>query len=150
MNIQLRRLFDIVGESVDIDYCIQPSELKDVCGYSFAAPVKVKGKIQNRAGVVSLKYQIAAELTHECDRCLTRFNREYCYGFEHIVVAGANSDDEDYVVCQSNVLEMNELAVSDLLLQLPTKILCKDDCKGLCCTCAKNLNEGECDCIKSE
>ncbi|MBQ8120226.1 MAG: DUF177 domain-containing protein, partial [Ruminococcus sp.] len=42
----------------------------------------------------------------------------------------------------------NELAVSDLLLQLPTKILCKDDCKGLCYTCGHNLYEGECGCNK--
>lgn len=150
MNIQLRQLFDIVGECVVIDYSIGVDELGDISAYSFAAPVTVKGKIQNRAGVVSLTYESRAELALECDRCLKKFVREYCFSFDHIVVASANSEDDEYVICPSNVLDMNELAVSDLLLQLPTKILCKDDCKGLCYTCGHDLNEGECDCSKGQ
>ena len=146
MNIQLRQLFDIVGECVEIDYSISPDELKDISAYSFASPVTIKGKIQNRAGVVRLTYESSAELALECDRCLTQFVREFCYSFEHILVASTNTDDDKYVVCPNNILDLNELAVSDLLLQLPTKILCKDDCKGLCYTCGKNLNEGECSC----
>ena len=146
MNIQLRQLFDIVGECVEIDYSISPDELKDISAYSFASPVAIKGKIQNRAGVVRLTYESSAELALECDRCLTQFVREFCYSFEHILVASTNTDDDEYVVCPNNILDLNELAVSDLLLQLPTKILCKDDCKGLCYTCGKNLNEGECSC----
>ncbi len=149
MNIQLRQLFDIVGECVNIDYSISQEELKDINAYSFASPVVIKGKIQNRAGVVKLTYESRAELALECDRCLTQFVREYCFSFEHIVVASANSDDDEYVICENNVLDLNELAVSDLLLQLPTKILCKDDCKGLCYTCGHNLNEGECGCSES-
>ena len=146
MNIQLRQLFDIVGECVEIDYSISPDELKDISAYSFASPVTIKGKIQNRAGVVRLTYESSAELALECDRCLTQFVREFCYSFEHILVASTNTDDDEYVVCPNNILDLNELAVSDLLLELPTKILCKDDCKGLCYTCGKNLNEGECSC----
>ena len=146
MNIQLRQLFDIVGECVEIDYSISLDELKDISAYSFASPVTIKGKIQNRAGVVRLTYESRAELALECDRCLTQFVREFCYSFEHILVASTNTDDDEYVVCPNNILDLNELAVSDLLLQLPTKILCKDDCKGLCYTCGKNLNEGECSC----
>ena len=36
----------------------------------------------------------------------------------------------------------------ELLLFFPTKMLCKPDCKGLCCKCGKNLNDGPCDCQK--
>ena len=42
-------------------------------------------------------------------------------------------------------IELNEIALTDLLLQLPTKNLCKDDCKGLCMICGCDLNEGQCD-----
>ena len=52
------------------------------------------------------------------------------------------------MVCEDNVLELDELVISDLLLQLPTKILCKEDCKGLCFKCGKDLNDGDCDCPK--
>ena len=81
-----------------------------------------------------------------CDRCLKGFNREYEYKFEHILIQGANTDNDEYIVCKDNTLDLNELAISDLLLQLPTKILCRDDCRGLCYVCGQDLNEGECNC----
>ena len=148
MDIQLKQLFDIVGECAEFDYSIDKDELKDIRAYTFASPITVRGRIVNRAGIVKLTYDCKAELELECDRCLEKFVREYRYSFEHILVKSTGSDDEIYVVCENNVLDMNGLAVSDLLLQLPTKILCKDDCKGLCFRCGHNLNEGECDCEK--
>ena len=41
---------------------------------------------------------------------------------------------------------LDEVVVTDLLLALPTKHLCREDCRGLCPHCGKNLNEGECGC----
>jgi uncharacterized protein len=43
-------------------------------------------------------------------------------------------------------LNLDELVEEDVNLALPTKYLCKDDCKGLCSSCGKNLNNGQCDC----
>ena len=43
-------------------------------------------------------------------------------------------------------MDLDELIRTDILLELPTKFLCKEDCKGLCPTCGKNLNEGACNC----
>mgnify|MGYP001091754997 FL=1 len=49
-----------------------------------------------------------------------------------------------------SVLDLEELARTDILLELPTKVLCSEDCKGLCSQCGKNLNEGECSCEKKQ
>ena len=35
---------------------------------------------------------------------------------------------------------------SEISFNMPTKILCKPDCKGICKVCGKNLNEGDCGC----
>ena len=71
----------------------------------------------------------------------------------HTLVRSLNthSDDfDEYIVCEGDALDMNEVAVSDLLLELPSKILCKEDCKGLCMKCGCNLNETQCDCPKDD
>ena len=47
-----------------------------------------------------------------------------------------------------DLIDLDELVMSDLLLTLPMKHLCREDCKGLCAQCGKNLNEGDCGCIK--
>lgn len=145
MTIQLKELFELEGESKDISCEIPVSELKDVSAYCFANPVKVCGTVSNRAGIVELSYNAKFVLDHTCDRCLKEFEQEYDYSFKHTLVRNCNTDNDEYVVCGDNTLDLNELAVSDILLNLPTKILCDEDCKGLCFVCGKNLNEGDCE-----
>ena len=145
MKINLKQLFSIVGESRDIVYTISTDELSDIRGRSFASPVEVKGRIYNRAGVVYLEYSVDMTLLITCDRCLKELERAYHYDFDHIVVPSANSDNDEYIVADGESIELNEIAVTDLLLQLPTKNLCKDDCKGLCMICGCDLNESTCD-----
>ncbi len=145
MKINLKQLFSIVGESRDIAYTISTDELSDIRGRSFASPVEVKGRIYNRAGVVYLEYSVDMTLLITCDRCLKELERAYHYDFDHIVVPSANRDNDEYIVADGESIELNEIAVTDLLLQLPTKNLCKDDCKGLCMICGCDLNESTCD-----
>lgn len=146
MKVQLKELFDIVGEVKNIDYSIDLSELEEYSSYSFAAPIAVKGKIENRAGVVTLYASADFSMNLVCDRCLKEFCREFSYDFEYTLVRSTNTGTDEYVVCAENVLDLDELIISDLLLQLPTKTLCKDDCKGLCFVCGQDLNEGSCEC----
>lgn len=149
MKINLKQIFNIVGESKDIEYDITAEELSSIRGYEFCSPVKVNGRVYNRAGIVNLEYSVDFSLTITCDRCLKRLIRDYHFDFDHVVVPSLSSDNDDYIVAESESIELNEIAVTDLLLQLPTKNLCKDDCKGLCMICGCDLNESECNCLKN-
>lgn len=147
MIINLKQLFNIVGESKDINYDISADELSDIRACEFRAPVEVRGRIFNRAGVVHLNYSVEASLLIPCDRCLKEFIRVYNFAFEHIIVPSISGDNDDYIVADGESIDLNEIAVTDLLLQLPTKNLCDEDCKGLCMVCGCDLNESECDCL---
>lgn len=149
MKINLKQIFNIVGESKDIEYDITAEELSDIKGCEFRSPVKVKGRVYNRAGIVNLKYSVDFSLMIICDRCLKVFLRDYHFDFDHVVVPSLSGENDDYIVAESESIELNEIAVTDLLLQLPTKNLCKDDCKGLCMICGCDLNESECNCLKN-
>lgn len=148
MVIELKRLYDTVGERVDIDYTLSADTLNNVKGHSFSKPLTVKGAAVNRAGVVTLKYTAEFTLHACCDRCLTEFDRGYSFDFEHILVRSLNNggDDDEYVVTESDKLDMDELSLTDCLLRLPSKTLCKEDCLGLCPTCGTDLNNNECNC----
>ena len=150
MKINLKQLFSIVGESRDFAYEISADELSDIRGYTFASPVAVNGRIYNRAGVVYLVYSVDLTLAITCDRCLKELERAFHYDFDHIVVPSVSSDNDEYIVAEGESIELNEIAVTDLLLQLPTKNLCKEDCKGLCMVCGCDLNESTCDHINTE
>lgn len=148
MRFNLKQLFNIVGDSKDICYSIQENELSDIHGYNFSAPIKLNGRLFNRAGVVYLEYSVDFSLKTFCDRCLKETEKVYHYDFEHIVVPSVSKDNDEYIVAEGESIEMNEIAVTDLLLQLPTKYLCDENCKGLCMVCGCDLNESECDCLK--
>ncbi|MDE5862678.1 MAG: DUF177 domain-containing protein [Ruminococcus sp.] len=150
MKINLKQLFNIVGESKDIRYSIGTEELSDIHGYKFVSPVDINGKVFNRAGIVYLEYTVDFTLSVACDRCLKEFETTYSFEFSHIVVPSVSNDNDEYIVADGESIEVNEIAVTDLLLQLPSKNLCKEDCKGLCMVCGCNLNESQCNCLNSE
>ena len=65
-----------------------------------------------------------------------------------MLVKALNTENDEYVVCQDNQLDIDELVRADLFLELPNKVLCREDCKGLCGQCGKNLNFDSCECEK--
>lgn len=147
MILQLKQLFDILGETKDISFEISLDEINELqLNEVFVSPIAINGHAENRAGILTFDYTCSFKLSHVCDRCLKEFNREYSYNFSHTLVRSTNTLNDIYIVCNDNTLDINELAISDLLLQLPTKILCREDCKGLCYVCGQDLNEGECNC----
>ncbi|MGN0631599.1 MAG: YceD family protein [Ruminococcus sp.] len=151
MILQLREVFQIEGLKKPVEFEITLEELAGVHGYRFAEPVKVSGDVSNRAGIVTLKYSVSCVLDVECDRCLKPFKQEHTYDFSHTVVPTLHSDNsayDSYIAAENDSIDMNETALTDLLLMLPTKILCSEDCKGLCFICGCDLNESTCDCLK--
>lgn len=146
MVINLKQLYDVTGDSLPLDYSIGTERLAEIKGYTFANPIEVTGVVRNRAGIVSLNFTAKFTLTAECDRCLEKFDREYKFDNEHILVRSLNTDNDEYIVTNSDLFDLDELVITDVLLQLPTKMLCKDDCKGLCPICGTNLNNNVCDC----
>lgn len=148
MVLQLKQLFDIVGENKSFEYEIPLIDLKPYESYPFISPIAISGTLVNRAGVVTLDFSVNFTMKLNCDRCLCEFEREFSYSFQHILVRSLNTNNDEYIVCAENTLDLDELAISNLLLQLPSKILCREDCKGLCYICGNDNNISECSCIK--
>ncbi len=150
MIYDLKSLFNRPGEQMLLEYSIPAEALADVQGYCFASPVQMTGMFRNRAGIVTLHYTAVFSLSHACDRCLKAFVRDYSYDFSHTIVQSLASDEDDdaYIVAADARVNADEIAVTDLLLQLPTKILCREDCRGLCGICGCDLNESTCNCQK--
>lgn len=149
MVINLKKIFNIPGEVMPINVSVERSDITDINGYDFASPIVIKGKAYNRAGIVIVEFTTEFTLDLICDRCLKEFTRSYAFDFKHVVVNSQNSENDEYIVAVSESIDLKEIAISDLLLQLPSKILCDENCKGLCPACGCNLNESQCSCFSS-
>ncbi len=111
-----------------------------------AAPVG-EGFIVNNAGALTLRGTLSAAMRCVCDRCAAEFDREVSYPLD-IPLASELQDEEnpDYFLLEGDELDLEELLETVFILNMDTRFLCRDDCKGLCSRCGKNLNEGPCDC----
>lgn len=149
MIMQIKNVLNIPNTSETFAFTMSEEQLAIIKDFEFATPVEVTGKVANRAGVVTLTMQIAFSLLVTCDRCLKQTVQAFSYDEEHLVVRFLHDeeDEENYVIAKADSIDIAEVALSDLILELPTKLLCSEDCKGLCPMCGCDKNTTECNCM---
>ena len=91
------------------------------------------------------------EFAAMCDRCLSDVAIKLLLKPIRYIVPPENLTSEDEEVDDLSFLEgynlnTETLLYNEIMENWPAKILCRDDCKGLCLVCGKNLNEGDCGC----
>lgn len=147
MRILCRALFMGEANRLPIDTELDFSKVDFQGQLPFTEPVHVVGEITARAGVVQLSAKAVFTFHGRCDRCLSPFVRHYEIPLEHTLVTSLeNEENDDYVLLEQFGFDLDELVQADILLELPYKSLCREDCRGLCSLCGKNLNEGLCGC----
>ncbi|MGN1419584.1 MAG: YceD family protein [Acutalibacteraceae bacterium] len=149
MFLSLENVFNGGVESLDVDYSFDFSTEKYNGVFPFMTPVKLIGKITNNAGLVEINAVASFDFSAPCDRCAAETKKHFEVEIKHGLVASLNNDDnDDYIIAENMQLEIDRLTLEDIYLFLPSKYLCKDDCKGLCPKCGANLNEKSCSCKK--
>ena len=144
MFIELEPIFNNVGSKKCVDYSFVPEDEESVSG-----EVKVSAVIENRAGIVTFSGKADYILSAECDRCAERFDRPESVEFNHILVNEIQDDDNDeFILVEGMKLDVDSLLREDIILSLPSRLLCREDCKGLCHICGTNLNKKQCGCKK--
>lgn len=86
-----------------------------------------------------------------CDRCLEDVEWIFSLVFEREVDMKLSEEerrqsDEEYNFMEGMCLDTDKLLHNELLINWPIRVLCREDCKGLCSMCGSNLNHGECGC----
>lgn len=148
MKIDLTDLFNGSRSELGIDTVLNFGSFV----YSGYAPIKdgvcVKGRLYSKADVVYLELNIKFNFYGFCDRCADDIKKKFSFDINKIVVQKLQNenDDDNYIVVENHILDLNELVNEEVSLSLPAKILCNEDCKGLCAQCGTNLNVNECDC----
>lgn len=107
---------------------------------SFTFTGEGKGRVEV-AGKARLVFQAL------CDRCLTEVPVEMELLFSRAAVLAEPEDGEsDEFWLEDGKLDVEALIHNEILMNWPAKILCREDCKGICPVCGRNRNEGDCGC----
>lgn len=151
MVIDLTRIFEQVGERESFSSLLDLSDFRQFGQQPLKAPVAVSGVAENAAGVVQVSYTARYRLDVSCDRCLKPLAVEDRLLVERIAVRALSGvDNDEYLVLPDGKLDLQEMVYSDLVLSLPSKYLCDEDCKGLCPVCGNDRNTNICACQTEE
>ncbi len=147
MVLDLREVFERDGAAKTVSFELAISDIEIDSGHPFNSPAQVTATASNKTGIVRLYVDVNFDYSRPCDRCMKELSTTMEYSFEHRLIASLCGDDDgDYIETPDFSLELDELVISDILLELPLKYLCSEDCEGLCPKCGQNLNQGECSC----
>ena len=99
-------------------------------------------------GKVSVKGNARVVLQMQCDRCLKEVQQPVDLQFEiEVYTPDTEVEEADYQeFMEQYSLNVEELISNEILMSLPAKVVCKEDCKGICKVCGNDLNLGECGC----
>ena len=151
MLLGLSKIIDCPGQSVSFSTSVDLSDLQFGTCEPVRDPMMASGIVRNTAGVLMMKGSIQTRLYGVCDRCASEFERDIEFPIDVVLVTElANEDNEDEWVfpLEGDSANLEEIVRTVFVLNMDSKLLCEPDCKGLCCQCGKNLNEGPCNCQK--
>ena len=149
MLLGLSKIIDCPGAAVSFSTSVDLSDLCYGVSYPVSEPVLAEGTVRNTAGVLVMKGEIRTCIHGICDRCASEFDRDILLPIDVVLVTEmANEENEDEWVfpLEGDSADLDDIVRTVFVLNLDSKLLCKEDCAGLCHRCGKNLNDGPCNC----
>jgi len=151
-DLELKKAqFDVSVEPGAIDFL--DAKLKQV------GPVTAQGSaefVNHSVGDIQMRGHLKARMEAECDRCLepaqfdVENNLDILFKPESEIEDGEEAelgeDDSEIAFYDGNGVLLEEVLREQIVLALPIKVVCKEDCLGLCPVCGENWNLKECEC----
>ena len=111
-------------------------------------PPVAAGVVSNEAGILHMRGSITADMLCVCDRCGQEFESTKETAVDAVLVEEESEDNPELFVLEGTEIDVQEVLSTCFILDMETKFLCREDCKGLCARCGRNLNLGPCGCGK--
>ena len=151
MRLGLKEIIHNPGASVPFSASVDLSDLVFGTCCPVSEPVLAEGTVRNTADVLMMKGTVTTCLHGVCDRCASEFTREVQIPLDVVLVeefSNEDSEDEWVFPLDGDEADLEDIVRTVFVLNMDSKLLCSQECKGLCCRCGKNLNEGPCGCTK--
>ena len=151
MLLGLSKIMDSPGASLPFSTNVDLSDLLYGTCYPVCEPVVASGTVRNTADVLVMTGTIKTTIHGVCDRCAADFTSDVEFPIDVVLVTElSNEENEDEWVfpLEGDCADLDDIVRTVFVLNMGSKLLCDEDCKGLCCRCGKNLNDGPCSCQK--
>ena len=151
MLLDVKKIINAPGEGQDFRFELDLSDVESGGLYPIQKPVVVTGDVRNIAGMLLLRFEASTVLSLVCDRCAKSFTRPKTVRCEYMLSDQAEDQENDSILLLENdAVDVGDVARTAFILDLDTKNLCFEDCKGLCPKCGADLNQGSCGCQRRD
>ena len=151
MLLGLSKIIDCPGASVPFSTSLDLRDLRYGNCCPVTEPVNAEGVVRNTAGVLVMSGMVTTCIHGVCDRCASDFTRQMEIPIDVVLVtelADEENEDEWVFPLEGDSADLEDIVRTVFVLNMDSKLLCSEDCKGLCCRCGTNLNNGPCNCQK--
>lgn len=149
MLLNVKPILHTPGKRLDFQFELDLSDMEFSGRYPISRPVAVSGEVRNTAGILELTLNAKSTLDAVCDRCGKAFAQEKDVPFACMLAEELqNEENDEIVLLEDGMVDVGDLARTVFILDMDTKTLCSEDCKGLCPRCGADLNLGPCSCKK--
>ena len=151
MLLELSTIMDRPGQSVPFETSFDFRDMTFGGNQPVTEAVLAKGRVRNTAGVLELTAELFTTLHCVCDRCTEPFTREVRFEVHAVLTQSPNEDDFEnpwVFELKDGHADLDEIFTTAFVLNMDSKFLCRDDCKGFCFKCGANLNKAPCTCKK--
>lgn len=151
MQINLDKLIRREIDKIDLNFS-QKIDTINYCdnSYKLTSPINVNGKVSNTNKGLYLDIDIDFTILDNCARCLDEVEVPIEYSIEGFLVKEGFDEDEfeedDAFIYDGQELNLVDIIEQTLDFNIPARILCNEECQGLCHECGANLNKQECSC----
>ena len=123
--------------------------------YKFVRKEPVELYIENTGNKeLLIKASTHVSLNIPCDRCLEDVKNDFDIELSKKLDIGKSfselEDRDEFSFIEGSELDVDKMVYNEILVNLPMKVLCSENCKGICNRCGANLNTQTCDCDKTE
>ncbi len=165
----LIKIKDLQLQRLEFNEAFQPGAIDLGSDAKQIAPLETSGKAElieeNRGHKeilddIRLVGKLATEVEVACARCLEPVKQPVSREFELLYrpqgadkgkdEASVSKGESEISYYEGDGLLLDDVLREQMLLAIPYRVLCQENCKGLCPTCGRNLNSGECDCKEAQ
>ncbi len=138
------------GEVAEIGFAIELGALSESENDIQVSSVRFSGRAWDLSGFVRLTGTVSAQLSAPCARCLAPVNEGFEVEVDLPVATSPVESEEETVIAEGEKIDLGLIATESILTAIPYRLLCREDCKGLCPKCGADLNTASCDCDHKE
>ncbi len=138
------------GEIREIPFDLEWGEMPSEENGIRVSSLRFSGRAFDQSGFLRLYGTVSGVYRAPCARCLAPVQEPFSTELDLPVQTGQSDSKEDCILAEGQKIDLGVIFEETVLMNLPLRLLCREDCKGLCPKCGKDLNLGPCECPQKE